>query len=129
MLVIRLRLGGRTHTPHYRIVVQEKHSKVKGGYVDSIGHYHPIDKDKPLVVNKDKAKHWLKVGAQPSTTVNNLLVKAGVLPKKAKITQVFKPKKKKKDGEEKPAKIEKEEEKVKPNVKDQEEKKKPPTDK
>lgn len=96
MLVIRLRRGGKSHEPHYRIVVQEKRSKLNGKYIDSFGHYHPIlkDQDKRLFVEKEKALGWISKGATPSVTVNNLLVKAGVLGADKKISRVFSNKKK-----------------------------------
>lgn len=94
MVVLRLRRGGRRHSPHYRIVAQEKRSKLNGAYIESLGHYHPTDKDKQLVIDADKVKEWMKNGAQLSATVNNLLVKEGVLPKKDKISRVYSNKKK-----------------------------------
>lgn len=95
MLVIRLRRGGRKHQPHYRIVVQEKRSKLNGKYLESLGHYHPALKDKTLVVDKERATSWLKQGAQVSETVTNLFVKTGILPDSAKISRVYSVKKKK----------------------------------
>lgn len=85
MVVLRLRRGGRTHSPHYRIVAQEKRSKLNGAYIESIGHYHPTNEKDAIVINSDRAKHWLSLGAKPSDTVVNLLVKEGVLPKTARI--------------------------------------------
>ncbi len=78
MLAIRLTRTGKIHEPHYRIVVQEKRSKLNGKAVDIIGHYHPAQAQKLLVINKEKAEHWLKQGAQPSDTVTNLLVREGI---------------------------------------------------
>lgn len=100
MVILRLRRGGRKHSPDYRIVAQEKRSKLNGAYIESVGHYHPAGKDKVLVIDKDKVKVWLERGAELSTTVNNLLVKEGVLPKKEKISRVYS--KKKQSEEEKP---------------------------
>jgi small subunit ribosomal protein S16 len=92
MLAIRLTRTGKTHDPHYRLVVQEKRSKLNGKAVDIIGHYHPAQKDKQLVVNNEKAKHWLSKGAQPSDTVTNLLVKAGVLDASHRVSNFYTPK-------------------------------------
>lgn len=95
MLVIRLRRGGKTHQPHYRIVVQEKRSKVNGKYIESLGHFHPIAKeDSQLVINKDRILYWLGQGAKPSDTLTNLLVRADILPATAKISRVYSNKKK-----------------------------------
>ena len=94
MLAIRLSRTGKIHAPHYRIVVQEKRSKLNGKTIDIIGHYHPASKDKLLVVDKEKASLWLGRGAQASNTVVNLLVKEGVLPAEAKVHNFFTPTKK-----------------------------------
>lgn len=92
MLVIRLTRTGKVHSPHYRIVVQEKRSKLNGKALAILGHYHPAQADKQLVVDKEQAEKYLQQGAQPSETVNNLLVKAGVLDKSKKISLHFTPK-------------------------------------
>ena len=94
MLAIRLTRTGKAHAPHYRIVVQEKRSKLNGKAVDIIGHYHPVQADKLLVIDKEKAQKWLKEGAQPSDTVTNLLVKEGILDASKKVHNFFTPTKK-----------------------------------
>lgn len=88
MVVIRLRRGGRTHDPHYRLVAQEKRSKLNGDYIENLGHYHPTDASKKLEVNKDRLEHWLSQGAVLSPTVTNLLVKAGLLPAERRIVRL-----------------------------------------
>lgn len=92
MLAIRLTRTGKIHAPHYRIVVQEKRSKLDGKAVDIIGHYHPADKDKKLVIDHEKAKLWLGRGAQPSDTVTNLFVKEGLLDESKKVHHFYTPK-------------------------------------
>ena len=94
MVILRLRRGGRRHDPHYRIVAQEKRSKLNGAYIENIGHYHPTAPNKELVIDEERAKYFIAQGAQLSVTVNNLFVKGGVLPKEAKISRVYKKKKK-----------------------------------
>lgn len=88
MVVIRLRRGGRTHDPHYRLVAQEKRSKLNGAYIENLGHYHPTDKDKKLEVNKERLEHWLSQGAMLSPTVTNILVKGGFLPADRQIVRL-----------------------------------------
>lgn len=112
MLSIRLTRTGKAHTPHYRIIVQEKRSKLGGKAVDYIGHYHPADKDKLLVIDKDKARKWLAAGAQPSDTVTNLLVKDGVLDKSRTVHHFYTPTKKEVVAEAPAAKEEVKEEEV-----------------
>ena len=72
MLAIRLKPIGRKNQRHYRIVVVEKRSKLDGKYTEDIGFYNPFKKE--LVINADRAKYWIGVGAQASDTVHNMLV-------------------------------------------------------
>ncbi len=78
MLAIRLTRTGKKHDPHYRIVVQEKRSKLNGGALEIVGHYHPASKDKLAVVNAERVLYWVSKGAQASDTVTNILVKQGI---------------------------------------------------
>jgi small subunit ribosomal protein S16 len=88
MLKIRLQRTGRIKIPTYRIVVAEHTSSPKAGTnVEVVGTYNP--KVKVPVLNADRIKYWISVGAQPSDTVHNMLVsqkvisgtKINVLPK------------------------------------------------
>ena len=90
MLSIRLTRTGKTHSPHYRIIVQEKRSKLGGKSVDIIGHYHPVQADKLLMIDKEKANLWLSRGAQASDTVTNLFVKEGIFTSERKIARPVK---------------------------------------
>jgi len=77
MLMIKLQRVGRRHQPSFRVVVAEKRSKLKGPPVEDLGAYNPFTKESTLV--KDRVSHWLKIGAQPTATVYNLLVRSGVV--------------------------------------------------
>ncbi|MDO8471535.1 MAG: 30S ribosomal protein S16 [bacterium] len=94
MVIIRLRRQGRSHDPHYRLVAQEKRSKLNGQYIEAVGHYHPTETKNELVIHKERVDHWLGQGAQLSDTVVNLLVREGLLPKERKISRVYSLKKK-----------------------------------
>lgn len=72
MLVIRLTRVGKRKQPTYRIVVQEKHRDPWGTSVEILGHYNP--RTKAIEVKGDRVKHWISKGAQPSPTMNNLLI-------------------------------------------------------
>lgn len=77
---IRLRRGGRTHMPYYRIVVVDSRSRTCGPVVDVIGIYHPCARPEPIVeVDTAKALEWLARGARPSDTVRNVFSKKGIL--------------------------------------------------
>ena len=75
-LKIRLSRGGSKKRPFYRIVVAEVSAPRDGRYVERVGHYNPMvakDNDQRLVVNGDRVKHWLGLGAQPTERVQKLL--------------------------------------------------------
>ena len=75
-LKIRLSRGGSKKRPFYRIVVAEASAPRDGRYVERIGHYNPMvakDNEQRLVVNGDRVKHWLGLGAQPTERVQKLL--------------------------------------------------------
>ncbi|MBR2587034.1 30S ribosomal protein S16 [Candidatus Saccharibacteria bacterium] len=77
MLAIRMQRNGRTHTPVYRIVVQEsQRHPLSGRVVAEVGSYNP--ETKKLVLDKEKIEFYLKNGAQPSSRVAFTLEKNGV---------------------------------------------------
>ena len=77
MLAIRMQRNGRTHTPVYRIVVQEsQRHPLSGRVVAEVGNYNP--ETKKLVLDKEKVEFYLKNGAQPSSRVAFVLEKNGV---------------------------------------------------
>ena len=83
MLKMRLQRVGRKNDPSFRIVVLEGTEGPKSGnHVDQIGFYNAVTKEKGL--DTDKAKHWISKGVQPSDTVYNMLVTAGVIDGKKK---------------------------------------------
>lgn len=81
MLRIRLRRVGKKKQPSYRIVVADVRSPRDGDFVDHVGHYNPLTDPPTVVVDADKAKHWLSVGAKPSETVERILQAQGVVEK------------------------------------------------
>ncbi|MEK7169600.1 MAG: 30S ribosomal protein S16 [Patescibacteria group bacterium] len=77
MLAIKLKRIGKKHQGSFRIVVTEKRTKLNGRFTDDLGWVNPAT-DK-FDLDKKRAEYWLKVGAQATPTVHNLLVKAGVV--------------------------------------------------
>ncbi|PIP29897.1 30S ribosomal protein S16 [Candidatus Jorgensenbacteria bacterium CG23_combo_of_CG06-09_8_20_14_all_54_14] len=77
MLSIKLKRVGKKHQASFRIVVAEKRSKLQGRSVEDLGWMNPRTKEEK--VNKDRVKYWLGVGAQPTPTVWNILVRAGAV--------------------------------------------------
>ena len=78
MLKIRLSRVGKKKRPSYRIVVADSRAARDGALVDTIGHYDPLTDPATIVINEEKALHWLQRGAQPSEAAAKLLAKAGV---------------------------------------------------
>lgn len=84
---IRLARGGAKKRPYYRIVVTDARNSRDGRFIEKIGTYNPLlakDDEKRVVLNADRAKHWLSVGAQPSDRVARFLDAAGVLERGAR---------------------------------------------
>ena len=75
-LKIRLSRGGSKKRPFYRIVVAEAAAPRDGRYVERIGHYNPMvakDNDQRLVIDGERVKHWIGLGAKPTERVQKLL--------------------------------------------------------
>jgi small subunit ribosomal protein S16 len=85
MVAIRLRRTGKTKQPSYRVVVADKRSPRDGKFIEIIGHYNPIRQPKELVIQADRARYWLGVGAQPSDVVVRLLKEVNVLDANGKV--------------------------------------------
>lgn len=77
MLRIRFTRVGKRNKPAYRLVVAEHWRPIKGRFIEILGHYNPITKERGF--KEDRIKYWLSVGAKPSVTVHNLLVKSGIM--------------------------------------------------
>lgn len=76
MLRIRLSRVGKKKRPSYRIVVADSRAARNGSLVDIIGHYDPLTDPATIVINEEKALHWLQRGAQPSEAAAKLLAKS-----------------------------------------------------
>ena len=84
MVRIRLKRMGRRHRPYYRINAMELRNPRDGRVLEELGKYDPLQKDeaKQIILNEDRVKYWLSVGAQPSDTVGNILKKRGITAEK-----------------------------------------------
>jgi small subunit ribosomal protein S16 len=84
---IRLARGGAKKRPYYRIVVPNSRSPRDGAFIEKIGAYNPLlakDDPKRVVLDTERAKHWLSVGAQPTDRVARFLDAAGVKERAAR---------------------------------------------
>ena len=78
MLAIRLYRQGKKNQPFFKIVVTEKQkSSTRGRFVEEIGFYNPLTKERKIV--GERVKYWISVGAQPSDTVHNMLVSEKII--------------------------------------------------
>lgn len=77
MLAIRMQRTGRKGHANFRVVVQDvRQTPLSGKVIANLGTYDPHSKQ--AVLNIDKAKFYIKNGAQPTTRVASLLKKQGV---------------------------------------------------
>lgn len=86
-LSIRLSRGGSKKRPYYRIVVADARSPRDGKFIERIGSYNPLlakDDEKRIVLDVERAKHWVGVGAQPTDRVARFLDTAGVKERAAR---------------------------------------------
>ena len=84
---LRLSRGGAKKRPYYRIVAADSRAARDGKYLEQIGTYNPLlakDDDKRVVLNEDRARYWLGVGAQPSDRVLRFLDAAGIKERPAR---------------------------------------------
>jgi small subunit ribosomal protein S16 len=96
MLTIRLQRIGKKNRPAFRVVLQERSWAPQGKAKELLGFYDPVKKEKKF--QNERVKYWIAKGAEPSPTVHNLFVDAGLVT--GSKVKTWSPKKKK---EEKPA--------------------------
>ena len=74
---MRLRRMGAKKAPTYRVIVADSRSPRDGRFIEEIGYFNPRSDE--LKIDADKAKVWLKNGAQPTDTVKALLKKSNIV--------------------------------------------------
>ncbi len=86
-VAMRMARGGSKKRPYYKIVIADIRAPRDGKFIERIGSYNPLlakDDEKRVILDLDRAKHWLSVGAQPSDRVARFLDAAGVLKREAR---------------------------------------------
>jgi len=76
---IRLRRMGAKKAPFYRIVVADSRYPRDGRFIEEIGTLNPMTDPPAITLDGEKAKQWIKNGAQPTDTVKDILKKQGVI--------------------------------------------------
>jgi small subunit ribosomal protein S16 len=85
---IRLRRVGAKKRPSYRVVVADIRAPRDGAFIETIGHYNPLTDPETVVIDEEKALHWLAQGAQPTATTTRLLSKTGICEKFKKVKEM-----------------------------------------
>lgn len=80
MVRIRMKSFGRRHRPFFRICAMDARSPRDGRAIEELGHHDPMVRnlDHRTVLNANRIRYWLSVGAQPSEKVQALLNRHGV---------------------------------------------------
>jgi small subunit ribosomal protein S16 len=85
-LKLRLARAGTKKRPFYHIVVADARSPRDGRFIEKIGIYNPLlaDDQSRVVLNTERAQHWLSVGAQPTDRVLRFLDASGLVKREAR---------------------------------------------
>ncbi len=85
-LKLRLARGGSKKRPFYSIVVADARSPRDGRFIEKIGTFNPLlpDDAQRVVMDKERAAHWLAQGALPTDRVLRFLDKEGMLKREAR---------------------------------------------
>ncbi len=80
MVRIRMKSLGRRHRPFFRICAMDIRSPRDGRAIEELGHHDPMVRNVQArtVLNVNRIRYWLSVGAQPSHKVQALLNRYGV---------------------------------------------------
>lgn len=82
---IRLARGGTKKRPYYRIIVTNSRSARDSNFIEKIGSYNPLlaqEDAQRIVIDSERAKYWLSVGAQMTDRVHLFFNKAGLVQTK-----------------------------------------------
>ena len=74
---MRLRRLGAKKAPTYRVIIADSRSPRDGRFIEEIGYFNPRTDE--VKIDADKAKVWIKNGAQPTDTVRALLKKSNIV--------------------------------------------------
>jgi small subunit ribosomal protein S16 len=81
MVKLRLQRFGTKKKPFYRVVAADVRKPRDGRYLEIVGLYDPTKDPAYVTIDSEKALKWLRLGAQPTTTVKNLFSKEGIISK------------------------------------------------
>jgi small subunit ribosomal protein S16 len=70
---IRLARYGSKKRPFYRIVAADASARRDGRFLEHVGTYDPTKNPPAVSLDRERVKHWLASGAEPTDTVKFLL--------------------------------------------------------
>ena len=71
------RVGGRKD-PQWRVVVADRRSPRDGRFIETLGRYNPQTDPSTIVLDEERVRHWLSLGAAPTGPVQKLLKTQGI---------------------------------------------------
>ena len=79
MVRIRMKSFGRRHRPFFRICAMDARAPRDGRAIEELGHHDPMvrNTEARTVLNVDRIRYWLSVGAQPTEPVLAILKVTG----------------------------------------------------
>ena len=79
MVRLRLRRIGLKGQPTYRVVAADKESPRDGRFLEILGFYNPRTQPATVHLNEERVYHWMKNGALPTESVEQVFKSAGVM--------------------------------------------------
>jgi small subunit ribosomal protein S16 len=86
-LKIRLARAGTKKRPFYHIVIADARSPRDGRFIEKLGTFNPLlakDAENRVVLDTERAKHWLSHGAKATDRVARFLDAAGLIKREAR---------------------------------------------
>ncbi|KAL4493524.1 hypothetical protein ABPG72_007532 [Tetrahymena utriculariae] len=83
-VVIRLQQAGYKNHPRWKIVVMPQKKNPRGRFLDHVGWWCPRQgkiNQREIVVNKERVRYWIAMGAKPSEKVQKFLSYFDLAPK------------------------------------------------
>ncbi len=72
---IRLTRMGSKKKPFYRVVAANAQTRRDGRALEYLGYYNPMTDPADVRLDAEKINKWLKLGAEPTETVQTLIKK------------------------------------------------------
>ncbi|MDD5710489.1 MAG: 30S ribosomal protein S16 [Candidatus Colwellbacteria bacterium] len=74
MLAIKLKLIGKRGQHSFRVIVQEKRTKLQGEVADDLGWFNPHSNQ--ILLDRKRLQYWIGNGAQPTESAQKIIDKA-----------------------------------------------------